>query len=80
METLGINGLPNVTKLLSEEFIYGSKFEHKKRSHEEISVISELVKKMVEYHKWNVTKPIFGITSQKCEDMIVHIGTKLFKK
>ena len=76
---MGINGLPNVSKLLTEEFIDGIKSGSKKRSEEEIAASKKLAKKMVDYYQWNTTKSIFGISSQKCADMIIHIGTKLFQ-
>ena len=74
MEPLGINGYPNLTKLLTEEFIDGIKPGARKRSPEEVVALNGIIKKMTKYYTWNKNNSIFERSSQNCSDMLIHVG------
>jgi hypothetical protein len=63
-----------MTRLLREEFIDGKKPSSKKRSFDEIFAVEQLTKKLTEYYKWDQTKPFYGISSEKCSEMIILVG------
>ena len=76
-----MNGFSNATKLLTEEFIDGVKPGSRKRSEEELSIIDGLTRKMTEYYNWDNTKSILENSTQKCPDMLIHVGKiKHFKQ
>ena len=74
LEPLGIDGFSNATKLLTEEFIDGVKPGSKKRSDEELAIIDGLTKKMTDYYNWDKNTSILEKSSQKCSDMLIHVG------
>jgi len=74
LEPLGMNGFSKATKLLTEEFIDGVK-SGQIRSEEELAIIEGLTSKMTEYYNWDKSKSILENSSQKCQDMLVHVGS-----
>jgi hypothetical protein len=74
LEPLGINGFLNGTRILTEEFIDGIKPGSRLRSDDELAIIDDLTKKMIEFYEWDKNKLFLQKSSQKCSDMLIHVG------
>jgi hypothetical protein len=69
--TMGINENPVASKLITEEFFEGITNLSKKRTTEELSILSKIEQKL---STLNENKPFVFFASQACPDLLLHVG------
>ena len=71
LDSMGINENPVASKLITEEFFEGITNLSKKRSTEELNILSKIEQKMSTLDE---NKPFVFFASQTCPDLLLHVG------
>ncbi len=71
LETMGVNEHPEASKLITEEFFEGITNLSKKRTTEELNILSKIEQKMSTLDEHT---PFVFFASQTCPDLLLHVG------